>query len=68
MLCSSVTAVPVDSELLHLLMRVFEKMKKKLVLNESEVWSSLDAVCEVGIDQVGERVFETSHPYERGKA
>jgi hypothetical protein len=22
----------------------------------------------VGIDQVGERIFETSHPYERGKA
>jgi hypothetical protein len=42
--------VPIDSELLHLEMEVFEKMKKKLVVNNQSIWNALEGFSEVGID------------------
>jgi len=68
LLCSSITAVPIDSHVLHLLMQIFSNMQKLLLINDFNYFHILDGVYEVGIDQVGERIFETSHPYERGKA
>jgi len=50
-------------------MKILEKMKKLLdsKKHESNLLEKITTLHSEGIDQVVEKIFETNHPYERGK-
>lgn len=58
--------VPIDVSILQQLLKLFNAMKERMSFdNNQNLLSFLQAQPQVGVDQVGVKVFETGHPYER---
>lgn len=69
MFASSVTAQPSNCDIARQLVQIFSLMKEYLGYGDLNLLlkEDLHIPRTPGVDQTTERVFETSHPYERGK-
>lgn len=64
---TSIVLVPIDVSILQTLQRIFTLIKDNFNYDNTNLFTHLHANQQVGIDQIGVKVFETGHPYERQK-